>query len=149
MSESLGLGKIITTKQYRDAVHIAVAPVTAGERLHPGEPIGFVERDTTVVLGVPDCDSIGIVDPFLKDAVEKGQQFWMYLYPGSITSLRHEWTHDAFPSPDAPVRGDKAESEKWIRDFIARSDCPRYEVLMAAATGGYIAENEWGDSVSG
>ena len=136
MSEPLGLGKIITTKQHRDAVHIAVAPVTAGERLHPGETIGFNDPITSIVLGVPDCDSIGIVDPFLKNAVEKGQQFWMYLYPGSITSLRHEWTHDAFPSPDAPIRGDKAESEKWIRDFIARSDCPSYEVLMAAATGG-------------
>lgn len=152
MSESLGLGKIITTKQHRDAIHIAVAPVTAGERLHPGERVGFNDPCTTLVLAVPDGDAIGIVDPFLKDAVEKGQEFWMYLFPGSITSLRHEWTHPAFPLPDAPraISGDKAESEKWLRDFVARSDCPDYDFLVEVASNGKaLYDNEWGDTVRG
>lgn len=77
----------------RDAVHIAVAPVIAGYRLSPGECVGPVYDGTQ--FGT--CKKpIGIVDPFLTADVLPGQRFWLFLYPGTITGLRHVWSHPAF-----------------------------------------------------
>jgi hypothetical protein len=36
------------------------------------------------------------VDPFLADPVQPGQMFWLFLYPQTITGLRHVWEHLAF-----------------------------------------------------
>lgn len=98
MSDTLEhLGKIIPpgTIHSRDAVHIAVAPVEAGATLRPGWPVGLAEDGKAYTLTV---QHIGIVDPFLPDGsvVEEGRRFWLFLYPGAITSLRHVWTHPAF-----------------------------------------------------
>src|SRR5687768_16079234 len=90
------LGKIITSAVQRDAVHIAIAPVIANERLKPGQPIGFkTPGDPTIVTG-RGTRSIGIVDPFLMEEVVAGERFYIFLYPQTITSLRHDWTHPAF-----------------------------------------------------
>lgn len=132
MSESLGLGKIITTEQHRDAVHVAVAPVVAAQDgLVPGRHIGIISGDTAGVVDNP----IGIVDPFLACSPKKGERFWMYLYPGSITSLRHDWTHPAFNDDQSCKMADKASSEAWLRMFCERTDCPRYEELIAGIIG--------------
>lgn len=88
------LGKLITEPQHRDAIHIAVAPVTAGEDLMPGTRIGFIGNAFTV--GKVTKDVVGIVDPFLTKKVKMGEQFYMFLMPNTITSLRHQWTHPAF-----------------------------------------------------
>ncbi len=82
----------------RDAVHIAVAPVVAAHRLRPGDHVGFFPHGEygekrLVGYGFP---KIGVVDPFLTSEVEEGQSFWMFLFPGTVTSLRHVWTHPAF-----------------------------------------------------
>lgn len=91
-------GKLIEDgDRRRDAIHIAVAPVTATERLRPGQHVGLVSNDTEhvgVMVSSETC--IGIVDPFLNEAVEKDQRFWLLLYPNTITSLRHYWTHPDF-----------------------------------------------------
>jgi hypothetical protein len=87
----------------RDAIHIAVAPVTAAERLTPGQHVGLVREGDLELVGL--CDrSIGVVDPFLATAVEPGQRFWLFLYPNTITGLRHVWTHPAFTAAAAAVR---------------------------------------------
>ncbi|MFO0822607.1 MAG: hypothetical protein U0792_05710 [Gemmataceae bacterium] len=39
---------------------------------------------------------VGIVDPFLREAVRPGQRFWLFMYPNTVTTLRHEWTHPAY-----------------------------------------------------
>src|SRR5262249_51543452 len=76
----------------RDAVHIAVAPVVAAAQLLPGQHVGLLGDGRADANDQP----IGIVDPFLAEAVLPGQRFWLFLYPGTITSLRHVWTHPAF-----------------------------------------------------
>lgn len=92
--KELKLGELITEPQNRDAVHIAVAPVIAVSKLAPGDHVGFIAGNKVGRISAIRC--VGIVDPFLRGEVNTGEQFWLYLYPGSITSLRHDWTHPAF-----------------------------------------------------
>lgn len=100
MSEHLGLGKLIPegSVQERDCIHIAVVPVVAGSMLRPGQKVGvmrasdgrYITGTNTEVVGV-----VGVIDPYLAVPVLTGQRCWLYLNPGSITSLRHDWTHPA------------------------------------------------------
>lgn len=134
------LGQLLTGTEGRDAVHIALAPVIAGERIEPGQHIGFVTGGDTETVGA-SAEPLGIADPFLCVPVEPGGRFWMWLYPNTISGLRHSWTHEAFPpeavpaAKKAPTRRDKAASEAWLRDFIASADCPDYDTVIDAATG--------------
>lgn len=94
------LGTIHTKHEKRDAIHLAVEPVEAGEKLRPGDHI-------TVISGVAyECErekALGIVDPFLSGHVKKGERFWFVMYPRMVHSLRHVWTHPAFKDePEAP-----------------------------------------------
>lgn len=86
---------IIDGDRRRDAVHIAVAPVTAAGTLAPGQHVGFVAEGDIETVGVAE-DPVGVVDPFLREPVRAGQRFWLFLYPNTITGLRHVWTHPAF-----------------------------------------------------
>lgn len=129
--DKLNLGKIITGEAHRDAIHVPTAPVVAVERLAPGQHVGLVDGKAAGA-----GTRIGIVDPFLTVAVEAGQQFWLCLYPGTITSLRHEWVHPAFD-------GAKVISEKWLREYADRvsphdtNGCA-YEKFMEAVREGEI-----------
>lgn len=131
------LGNLITDKQHRDAVHIAVAPVTAGMALWPGQRVGFVGNAHTVGI---TSNTIGIVDPFLTNQVQEGEMFYMFLLPNTITSLRHEWTHPVFEEEDQlaaveptliKLKGSPAE-EKWISDFAAGIGSTYGEIMEGA-----------------
>ncbi len=130
MSDTLKLGQVIDGEAQRDAVHVAVAPVVAAHILTPGEHVGFVDADQQQVGRV--VNRLGIVDPYLKDAVMPGQRFWLFLYPQTITSLRHDWTHPAFEAELKQPEPTKAISEAWLRRFCESADCPGYESVMAA-----------------
>ena len=112
------LGRL-TARFSRDAIHMAVIPVTADERLHPGAPVSIAEHRAVLA---PVADAVGVVDPFLPDFVEKGQRFWLLLKPGSITGLRHEWSHPEFPSRLVADIAEHEESERWLREFIGDAE---------------------------
>lgn len=125
MSDTLHLGSLITTPQERDAIHVAVAPVTAAEMLSPGQHVSLNASGEAVGGG----NTIGIVDPYLRERPATGERFWLFLYPGSITSLRHDWTHPAF---EAVLPKDRSESEQWLRGFAIDVEMS-YELLIEAA----------------
>jgi len=122
------LGELITElgeQNQRDAIHIAVIPVKARERLRPGMHVSILHDGTNAeaygdVAG--STTAVGIVDPFLPKTVEIGQTFWLCLYQGQVTTLRHEWTHPAFPAVDKvdqQSRDDRAASEEWLRNYAS------------------------------
>lgn len=131
------VGKLIDGNAKRDAIHIAVAPVTTNERLSPGQPVG---HSNGIASSQPP--HIGIVDPFLRGAVMPGDRFFMFLNPNTITSLRHEWVHPEFPEVAVVASAaSKEASEAWLRRFCESSDCPGYETVLAAAIGDHKANN--------
>lgn len=89
------LGKILDDNAKMDAIHIAVAPVVVEQHLLPGEHVGLSDAGEAIMPST-FFPAIGIIDPFLTEAVQPGQRCFIFLYPGTITSLRHEWTHPAF-----------------------------------------------------
>lgn len=134
------LGTIIDETAGRDAIHLAVEPVVAAEKLFPGQHVGFVEG------GAGTCKNpIGIVDPFIAGFVAPGQRFWLVVYPRTITSLRHVWEHPAFAAPEAitptPVDDAKSASEAWLKQYAAEID-EGFETLIDAA-GSWVDGGEW------
>lgn len=122
------IGTILATEMQRDAVHFSVAPVIAKHTLKPGEHIGL-GCDGCAGFTMPKVKLIGIVDPFLSKAVQPGERFWMFLYPGTITSLRHEWQHPAFgPKPTTTSK----DATEWITAFAARWNYSFDEFIAAA-----------------
>ena len=122
MSGDIGLGRLIEEPRGRDAVHIAVVPITAGEDLLPNDRI-YVDGGYGYSVEGTAQDVHGIVDPFLSGRIKRGDTFYMCMFPGSITSLRHEWTHPALDSlPEETdsiyTRKAKIESKDWIMDFL-------------------------------
>lgn len=158
--EGMGLGKRITGKQYRDAIHIAVAPATAGEDMTRGD---WVKRagDVFVKVDMDDWEDmrncIGIVDPYLCDwrgkdqdrateyEVKKGEQFWLFLKPLTVTSIRHVWSHPLVPNED----GVNVDPDYEILACVA-SECGKsYNAFIADLTD-FVSSNrgsQWPDYI--
>lgn len=139
MADELKLGHIIdpTRDVHRDATHVAVVPMTASVVLLPGNRVN--------AEGLPLAPHVGIVDPFLDCIVKAGERFWCYLFPGTVTGMRHEWQHPAFPTtsvvapPPATLTPTiktalqhQSDSETWLRKF-ADSYGMSFEDLLDAA----------------
>jgi hypothetical protein len=87
---------LIEGEAFRDAIHVAIAPLEAAEPLSPGQHFRLT-HDRRAAGAEPYSDeAVGIVDPYLVGKVESGDRFYGFLYPGTVTSLRHAWTHPAF-----------------------------------------------------
>lgn len=135
--ETVKLGTLIDGKAGRDAIHIAIAPVVAIEKLHAGQHIGFPNDGDTVNVSGSANKLIGIVDPYLPAFVMPGQSFYMLLYPQTITSLRHEWTHPVFSA----VTVEKGAAEIALRQFADVAGIS-YDELMDAARD-YLDHDEY------
>lgn len=146
MAETTIVGVTLDGPKERDAIHVAVAPVIASERLYPGQHIGLKtdgDHETVTAKAI----HIGIVDPFLPRYVEPGERFWMFLYQQSITSLKHNWTHPAFggdatqPRAMATNPAQAAISQQWIQDFAETYDLTYNRMIEAAKD--WIEHGEW------
>jgi len=138
MFRSTVLGQLLKPDDKRDAIHIAVAPVVCVDsNLIPGAHVGFVKGETPSndeAVSAHAEKKLGIVDPFLRESVKRGERFWMFLYPNTITSLRHDWSHPAF---ECDVQHSREEIDKMSRIVGIR-----YERMMAAAAE-YLENDEY------
>lgn len=133
------LGTIITSQERRDAIHLAVEPVRAKQRLEAGQHVN-AKGGTTGTL-------VGIVDPFLDDPVYPGEWFWLVVYPRQIHSLRHVWTHPEFAAPEVSELenwveqasgADVEKAKAWLEEFCG-SNGPGYDEVIEAA----LDESNW------
>jgi hypothetical protein len=132
----LTLGQLITTPHpERDATHIAVAPVIAAEAMEPGQHIQLNHEGKACSGKEP----IGIVDPLLRKDVMPGDKFWLWVYPKTVTNLRHDWSHPAFK--EEKEEAGKKEAEAWLRTFAETWNMEFDEMVRGASTkdGGITA----------
>ncbi len=167
------LGMIHAREEKRDAIHLAVIPVTAGANLEPGEHVRLDKEGLAVRFyeGESETPAIGIVDPFIPKVwnngisygtIKPGDRFWLVIYPRVITSLRHVWTHPLIPDEaahlQAKVDDAREESRKWLEAFAHRlfsyepshwesgEPISRLDYLLAGAeSGGFGTDIEYGE----
>lgn len=133
MATDIKLGTIPTGPQKRDAIHIAIAPMVAGEGLMPGDHVGILPDGTAGRKADPP---IGIVDPFLREAVNAGERFYLLLYQFTVTGMRHQWSHPAFADDtggEVGVVRNIKESEAWIRSFASDWNINFNELIRVAS----------------
>lgn len=127
----------------RDAIHVAIIPVIAGQALRPGQHVGRISKDR---FGESD-HPLGIVDPFLKEFVQSEGRFWLFLYQKTVTSIRHHWMHDAFP--DELTETERlaevvlsSDSEEWLKKYAERfystANGDPYQTLLSDLREGQV-----------
>lgn len=125
------LGTTPPESAQRDAIHIAIAPVVAGAILHAGMRV--ILEDGKAIPSAKN--SIGIVDPFIRQPIREGERFWLLLHQNTIVGMRHHWSHPAFS--DLPPNESRAPaSEAWLRSFADQYFGGKYGVMMDRAKGG-------------
>ena len=93
--EQAKLGQLLSGNEGRDAVHVCVIPVQAAQTLLPGQRVTVKNGRAWIINGPPT----GIVDPFLDVAcVYKDEWCYILPMPGTITNMRHVWSHPDFPT---------------------------------------------------
>jgi hypothetical protein len=119
------LGVLPGAEVGRDAVHVAIIPLMSDDFLSPGDHVGWTD-DYWADQTEPAAQRItkyarekfGIVDPFFMGKVEPGTRVWVCLYPTSITSLRHVWSHPMVP--DEPMTlTPKMEAEMRLKELAS------------------------------
>lgn len=144
------LGKLLNGNEERDAIHIAIVPVeVAHHYVYPGEHVGITEDGKASERARP---FIGVVDPFLSGPVDPGDRVWVFLYPNSITSLRHSWSHPVLDKPKEKPSDEETESHVWVRGFAGYCGLPFDELLDAAEAyldrGDYLSDGGRFESIS-
>lgn len=126
------LGKKPETLGVKDAIHVAIVSVRAAELLQPGQRCTMNEHNEAVASPKGE----GVVDPFLKHPVYRGQPFQLLLDQTEVPNVRHEWDHPIV-SFAAPTR--KPVMNKTI-EHAAKLFGVTYEQIMADAA--FVADTE-------
>lgn len=140
------IGKLIDDPDHkmdisRDAIHIATLPIFAGELLEAGDHVGIVDNKATTQTQV----LVGIVDPFLEVTVHPGEQFWLCIYPRTITSLTHAWSH---PVIDGVVDAVKERflmtpeiAKEWVKKWLRENGDVEYSTLLRSVYSSDLDED--------
>lgn len=128
----INLGRILDETAQADAIHVAVAPVRTACSVSPGEHVGFAFDGDTEHVSPQAHQKIGIIDPFLPGKVAARQRVYLFLYPYTVTSLRHTWVHPAFVAQRAEARLQEVQAaEEWLTG-LARECALSYPEFLQA-----------------
>lgn len=93
------LGKLQDKAGVKDAVHVAIVSVRAGQLIKPGSRCSLNEFNEAVV----NNKGYGIADPWLKSNIKTGDIFLLILGQNEIPNVRHVWEHPTIKF-DEPTR---------------------------------------------
>jgi len=148
------LGTIIGENERRDAIHLAVEPVIAGENLKASDRI-FLGDDGKAYKAHGNTKALGIVDPFITTKVRVGERFWLVVMPRMITSLRHVWTHPDFADTADITKEDKdtaqvQRSKAYIANLADSVGISYQRLIDGAEDWVHCQENgHWGNYIVG
>ena len=116
------IGTILAGPEPRDAVHIAMMSAVASEEIRPGDGVAIVPYSGGLIC---ECHKaaeacIGVADPFIVRHVREGQRCWVFLRPGTVAGMRHEWTSslvDPGPPNGSEPQLPRSPAETWLREF--------------------------------
>lgn len=128
--EKVEIGQLLNGSEKKDAIHIAIYPAVADKTLHPGTPVTLRDDDPSIAVQCPAGVSIGIVDPYLRAPLRPGDRFYIFINPGTITGLRHDWTHPML-KPEFEVDRRLEEAKQWMRDFADDVGMSYKEIINA------------------
>ena len=102
--ELIGL-PVSRDEKRRDAIHVAIVAIknASDKSLMPGDSVKLSNPSSAVPCVIDE--RVGVVDPFLRDGIDPGGKFWLFLEPGSISDMRHVWTHPAFHNASRSENG--------------------------------------------
>lgn len=130
------LGKTPSEDAARDATHIAIVPVIAGAKMQPGDHCRVHDKNGVAVPAIKGLqENIGIVDPFLTEAVDIGERFYLCLYPGTVTGLRHHYAH---PELDEII---PTNSIQWVVAWCSQNEINYLELMHHAKS--WLEKGEW------
>ena len=100
------LGKEPAELGDKDAIHVAIVAVRAATPINPGQKCSINEFGEAVS---DNGRGVGVADPFLKQAIAKGQSFWLLLNGTEVPNVKHTWEHPkiAFGPPTREVKLNK------------------------------------------
>jgi hypothetical protein len=104
INKQITLGRKPEEVGVKDAIHVAIVSCRAGEYLTSSEKVTLNEhREAVAPQG--GAKHIGIVDPFLKGSLAKGDTFWMVMIPKQDQVVRHVWEHALdFSAPERAIQ---------------------------------------------
>ena len=119
------LGKEPAELGDKDAIHVAIVAVRAATPINPGQKCSINEFGEAVS---DNGRGVGVADPFLKQAIAKGQSFWLLLNGTEVPNVKHTWEHPKFDfsPPTTPV-----VLNKYLDNF-AKEIGVSYQQLMDA-----------------
>jgi hypothetical protein len=122
----------------KDAVHVAIVSVRAGQHLSPGDECTMNEHGEAI-----KGKGLGVVSPFVRGDVLCGQSFWLMLFSSEVTTVKHEWVHPKF---DFKPPTKDIEKNKYLERYAKDLEIT-YEQLMDAC--GNAVHNETTTEYSG
>lgn len=118
------LGKTPDEAGTKDAVHVAIVSVRAGEYIARGQRFKMNEFNEAV----SDSNGFAVVDPFRKSDVTRGDVFWGLLDQREVPNVRHVWDHPEIKE-FTPTR--ETQKNKSLQDCADKLKMT-YEDLMSA-----------------